>query len=525
MIGPSLHHRLRDGLLGRLGRDTRPTWQVASRLALVLFIAQLTFTAVIRGYVVPHITPGVHWQYGLANSSDSQVFHEEAASLVQRMRILGWTEISRQQFEGMSHVKILAAIYYLVGSNSPYAVYAVNALLLSVTGLLLLALLLRAGIGAELAALGAVIIACGPMNLFSHSELLREPFLVPALLIFVIGLLALVETPLGADSQAVWKQWIAAGTLISAGFIVASTIRPYLLLLLLVALGVSIGAMIVVGLLAGRRSPFTVTQVVVSIGVVGLLLVGYVPNATRVQQYSDQSVIEAIPAVEGESPDTARRSVIVTNAQGQKVRVDSETWKQIISAKPNKEAFTRADFMLPHWCTIEWQRTAWLPSRLDDKLESLACAREDYLRFCDTVLLGSRADQHCDRVNFNKAMSVLGHVPRAAAFAVLVPLPPMWFHSFGGGGTGLRRIGYVIDGVLDYVLLAGLVLFAWRDRHRHPEVIVVSLAIAAMLTIYALGVPSQFVLARLRLSMFIPLLALGAACWFRRLNERRLRSA
>ena len=42
-----------------------------------------------------------------------------------------------------------------------------------------------------------------------------------------------------------------------------------------------------------------------------------------------------------------------------------------------------------------------------------------------------------------------------------------------------------------------------------------------MLTIYGLGVPSQFILARMRLALFIPLLAFGLAGWLRWWESRR----
>lgn len=508
--------------LARLVRGTRPTWQVALGLALFLFFVQLSFTALIRGYVVPHLTPGVHWRYGLTTSSDSQVFHQEAISLARRMRTLGWREVNHEQFQGMGHTKILASIYYISGSDSPYFVYVVNALLLAATGLLVFALLLRVGIRRSVrAALGAALITCGPMILFAHSELLREPFILPALLIFVLGLLALLAPARLCKGPEKRKQWVAAAALVTFGFMGASTFRPYLVLPLLVALAVSIGATIVVIAVGRRRSPFTVHQVVVLIALTGVLLGAHVvPSARGATRYSDKSVLaEASPAISG-SP-----TAVVTNALGEREVVDLDIWKETVAAKREKETLTRADFMLPHWCTIQWQRTGWLPNKVDDKLEALACARQDYLRFCDQSILGSRADRNCDAVDFTSAGAVAAHVPRAAAFVFLVPFPEMWLESFGGGGTGLRRVGYVIDGVLDYALLSGLVLCGWRVRRSNPEILVVAAAIAAMLTIYGLAVPTQFILARLRLAMFTPLLALGAACWLRLFQDRGVRLA
>jgi hypothetical protein len=177
--------------------------------------------------------------------------------------------------------------------------------------------------------------------------------------------------------------------------------------------------------------------------------------------------------------------------------------------------------MVPHWCTVEWKPSAWLPGSIDGKLQAKASARQDYLRFCDESLLGFRADRGCDSTEFENAADVILHVPRAVLFALFAPFPNMWLNSFGSGGTGLRRVGYVVDGIVDYALLAGLAVGAWRLRRSNPEILVGATALIAMLTIYGMAVPTQFVLARLRLALFMPLLALGAAGWLRWLQDRR----
>jgi hypothetical protein len=207
-------------------------------------------------------------------------------------------------------------------------------------------------------------------------------------------------------------------------------------------------------------------------------------------------------------------------ADGRVQLVDTEAWREALAGKQAAD-LRRADFLVPHWCTVEWRSCSAIPSALDAKLQSLACARQNYLRFCDASLLGSRADRFCDESNFDSPAGAAAHVPRAAAFALLVPFPRMWFDSFGAGGTGLRRIGYVIDGVLHYVLLLGLAVFGWRFGRQAPEVVIVCAALISILTLYGMAVPTQFILARLRLAIVTPLLALGAAGWLLWLREHR----
>ena len=488
--------------------------RIALVLALFLLILQLAFTALVRGYVVPHLTPTSHWAYGLAKDSDSQVFHETAVLLADRMRLFGWDQINHEQFEGMTHTKILASLYFLSGSDSPYLTYVLNALLLTGSGLLVFALLLRRDVRPVMAALGSAIVTCGPMVLFAHSEVLREPFILPMLLVFVLGLLAMLE-PMTAAGVGRWRQMIAGGALVMIGFAGAVAFRPYLMLPLIIALALSAGVVIASVVTARSRSVFSWHQTLALLAITVALVFLYVlPRGHHAQQYSDESVT-------GQPSLGFSSAAIVINERGEKELVDLDRWRAVLAAKKDKRTLTRADFMVPHWCTVEWKHSAWVPGSIDGKLQAMACARQDYLRFCDESLLGLRADRGCDSKEFESAMDVVLHVPRAVFFALFVPFPDMWLNSFGSGGTGLRRIGYVIDGIVDYTLLAGLVLCASRLRRSNPEILVAAAALVAMLTIYGLAVPTQFVLARLRLGMFTPLLALGAAGWLRWLQDRR----
>ena len=176
--------------------DTISVRKAALLLCVFLIAVQLAFTAIIRGYVVPHLTPAAHWQFGLRVDSDSQLFHDEAANLAALTRS-GRSQDPREasRYAGMIHTRIFASLYVLVGSDTPYAAYVLNAVLLAGTGLLVFAILRHVGIRASLAAMGAAVVTAGPMNLFAYSELLREPFIVPAMLLFVLGLLTLFEPP------------------------------------------------------------------------------------------------------------------------------------------------------------------------------------------------------------------------------------------------------------------------------------------------------------------------------------------
>ena len=480
-------------------------------MALVLLVVavSLTFTFLVRLYVVPYVTPTRHWQYGLQVDTDSHFFHLEAMRVAAQLREHGWSGVEERQLEGTVHAQLIGYLYYLTGADRPETIFVVNALLAACSSLLLFLILRETGVSTGHAAVASFILCSGPMFLFMHSELLREPFIIPPILLISLGLLICT-----APSQARGRlrgviRPLAGAALAFIGLVITSEFRPYLILpILLGMIAITVGG-ILSALVRGALRP---EQVMVLLGLLAATYVGVLRPA-RVQQYTESSI--AATSVQSHGPP-------LLTAGGKLVPVEAEAWKTAWATAVNSQTkLTREMFTLPHWCTVEWKSTSWMIGALDAKLEGLACARQEFLRFCDQALIGAQADRNCDVANFNSAADVFTHLPRAAWFVLMVPFPNMWLDGFGGGGSGLRRAGYIIDGVMAYVLLLGLAVFAWRARSDRPHAIIVALGMVMILTIYGLGVPSQFILARMRLALFLPLLAFGFAGWLLWWESRR----
>jgi hypothetical protein len=183
--------------------------------------------------------------------------------------------------------------------------------------------------------------------------------------------------------------------------------------------------------------------------------------------------------------------------------------------------FTASDLRPPQTCTVQWRESGLLPARVERALESLACARESFQRYCDPKWYGTRIDRNCDAAPIASAGDIVRHLPYATSFGLLAPFPEMWLNAFGASGTGLRRVGYVIDGVASYLLLPGLLglLVKTRQGPRPWLLVFVALGIIAAIVPYAFGVPSQFILSRFRIGFYRPLLVLATVGWFRLLRR------
>ena len=463
--------------------------------ALLVLAVQMAFTAAVRLVVVPVLLPASHWQYGLQQATDSMFFQQEAEKLTADARAHGAGSLRQEVYEGLAHTQLIAAVYYALGTDNPWSIYLLNAVFAACTVALLAGFGVIAGLPRPRAALLAAVLGCSPLFLFLHSELLREPFFVIAALLAWFGclrLLLLAPTSLVRGLIAA----IAGSIALAMGFVIATTLRPYLLLPMLGALGAALVAGVVWRLVS--RSRGWGTGHLAMAASMALLTVFYVvPASQRVQQYADRGASEAV-----------REQVDAVAA------VKTEELKRTLqsSAPVVREAIVG----IPHVCSVVWRPTG-LPARVERALEALACAREDYLRFCDPAVMGTRIDRNCDTFMFSSAADVFGHLPAAMWLGLFAPYPNMWLEGFGSGGTGLRRLGYVTDGVLSYLLLPGLLALVIRRAGAPSAVplLIVAAGLLAMVLTYGLAVPTQFILARMRLAFYLPLLVLGAAGWQR----------
>lgn len=470
-----------------------PTTTRSSLLAAFAFAAtlQLAFTAALRLFVVPVLVPASHIHHGLQRAGDSLFFHSLAVEVADGLRAIGWQALSSDQFPGLLHTKVLAVAYYLSGADSPYVIYVLNAVLAGLSAALMATIAtLLIGRAPGAAFLASLPVACSPLVLFSHSELLREPFAVFFGGLWVTGLVASARVVPDVSTR------LAGVAALLVGFAGLAAIRPYLMLPLM--LGAStVLAGCVVWCVVDRRRLAALWQpggaVLLGLALSYLLVIR--PGFADAFQYDDRSaspaVAEAIRASGAAQQEALRRK---TASATSTLQVERE------------------DLLVPSVCTVPWRRSALLPAALDSKFEAIACSRQDFLRYCDQSLLGLRADRQCDEFIPTSALELLGHVPAATFLGLAAPLPRMWLDGFGSGGTGLRRAGYVVDGVMAYALLPGLLVFLWRFR-RDPVSAAVVVALVGVVTIYSMAVPSQFILARMRLAIFTPLLSIGLAGW------------
>jgi glycosyltransferase involved in cell wall biosynthesis len=475
--------------------------------AVVVICSQLLFTAMIRLYVEPVLRPQLHWAHGFEYGSDSQFFYQTAVEVRRCFDSEGWSACFSRTWPGGGHVLLIAALFSAFHTSTPWLIFGLNAVLAGASTLMIAALLIAIGCGRTASAVIAALLALTPLWLFVHSELLREPYVLCTFFAALLALTKLMTAEPLRDVNHVVRDgiWVCV-FVVACGALVQ--FRPYLLLPLLVAFTVGLvirtaSALIVrrlrpIGVHAGARS---------AIALAAVLLFVVIPQRGDVHAYTERADLS------GEAAATlrARQEHVRASREGAEARDGDGSGG---SADFRNGRLSRAAALrLTAPCTVPWKRSALVPPSIDGKLQALSCNREEFQRWCDETVLGKGADRNCDMAVLDSAGAVFRHLPVAVSFGLFTPYPDMWLAGFGSGGTGLRRAGYVVDGVVAYTCLAGVVLlFAKLRPHAEVAAGLVSVLLA-LIIIYGLSVPTQFVVARMRLGMYVPLLALGAYGW------------
>ena len=380
--------------------------------------------------------------------------------------------------------------------------FAFNGVLFALGGLLLYRLLRLYGATRPTAWLLALLLTLVPTNLLNHSEFLREPLVVPAILSALLGI-GILTTPPVVPRRSLGVI-VGAVVLTAMGYVAAVWLRPYLMLVLMLGLLVTTGCYFVqvfwkrgvVPALVSITPLVTVVLFVVAHAQSGLNSVVAYGEARR---RPDAEKTEQVVA-KWEADLKARRDELEKAAEGPKTEQTKSEWQ-------------REDFLAGVGCTVKWSDSSWLPKAADSKLEALSCVRQSFQRYCDEAILGFRADEHCDTVVLTSAAHTIGHLPHSTAFGLLTPYPGMWSPNPNRSGTGFRRFTLKFEGTFAYILLAGLLGF-FITRGQGASLPLVA-GTVVMLTVYAMAVPTPHVLMRMRVGFYLPLLAAGGLGWTR----------
>lgn len=468
---------MREGL-GRLPRNRAGAW-------LAVFLFCLLFGLATQLVLLPLLAPGWHGGHGLLAGTDATLYHRLAAEMADRIRASGWGEW-RLRPDGQGLIGLLAALY-AVTMSEPVVLLPLNAAL-HATGALLLFGILRRFAPARTAAIATLPFVLAPSAATWYAQILKDGFSIVGALLFLEAWLVAGEA---AESPGAggWRKGASAVAIAVAGFAMAWLVRPHMVqLLTLVGLGLlAVGAATGLGNLA--VSPADRSD--------GRSLRRFLPTlASRVA-----ILLIAVPFGRAGIPTESAPAPAPAKVRPDRPHPDGTV------GDPSGRAAPGEAVLVPEGRPVlpdePWRPTGWLPRGVEDRLFTLAKAREIFVtRFPD-----ARTNVDVD-VQFRSAGDIARYAPRALVVGLFSPFPSVWLGRGSQASTGFMRRVAAAETVVTYAALAvfPLALLRWRRR---PEFWTVILFALAFVLIYGLIVANVGTLYRERFGFLSLLVGLG----------------
>lgn len=434
------------------------TWLSARywRLGLIVAVWSLLVTLFVQLIVLGLFFPEWSDGHGLIRGEDSPNFHRVAVEQAARIRESGWQEWQlRPKGWGVSG---LISIWYALIWPEPWALAPVQALIYGLCAALI-ARMVDAVSGNRLLAAAAVL----PIVLLPSSALLyarphRDLYVFLGFMLAIWGwhLLALMQQYRGGARLA--RLAFSSALAVGAGIWIAWAVRQYSIYIFEGIAGLALILLLVFAGLRfwhlGRLSPAMLLSPALAL----VLLIAI--NGFHHRYYDGQNFVQPL-STQAASTSGGHR---------------------------------------------QWERTEWLPAKLDERFSGVASARNRFIR-----LFGGSRSAVGEEIVFRDAGELFAFTPHALRLGFLSPFPRQWLPD--ARAPAHRNLYRVLAGgemLFAYLILPFFFYAAWRWWYR-PAFWILSLPAIAWIMVYAFTVPAVGSIFRYRYGAYMIILAISVA--------------
>lgn len=213
----------------RLPEICSQAWRHPAFFPLVAIAQVVILTLLVQLLILPHLAPQLHAGAGMLLGHDGYYFHSLALNLSQRIEAEGWTawELRPRNVP----VSGLAAFLYVLIAPSPLVFLPFNALSFGYSTYLIQRLTRQLTTSPQAVPLAGLCFILIPSSAIWYTQMHREVFFLPAVLLYLLLLLRL-----GEKNPPVMR--IFAGSLFA--FTLIWVMRPYFLPILTLATAVGL---------------------------------------------------------------------------------------------------------------------------------------------------------------------------------------------------------------------------------------------------------------------------------------------
>lgn len=436
--------------------------QNVAMILWVIFYCSSVCVALLFQKVLLPLVPSMHAGGGLLGN-DAVYFHSVALQLANKINLLGWGEWTIYPAQGATgNVAILGALYSIFGPD-PALIIPVNAAVHATGGILIYLVTLdisrQSRIGGFAGIIAATLFIVFPSALNWYGQIHKDGYSIAGFLLILLAWLRSVTRPL--DLSEILKLLLLQ--LIGVLLIVA--VRPYSVKMMLIAL-IGLGIGVIFSML--RRQFRQRIQ---------MLCLVFLSVALMI-------------------------AVVMLSANAIKKDIGQDA-----SLSLSGEAYS--GWTGGNW---QWQRTQWLPEKIDSYLELVASTRAGLIENGIRTNAKSIIDASVQPQN---AMELISYLPRALQIGLFAPFPQAWLSDLS-----IVRLVSVGETIIFYLCFIGM---AFLLRYNRAPAVFISLYFSFFFLL-----ANSFILAnlgtlyRIRYPYLFVILAMGVLGWSMYLQKQGL---
>lgn len=392
----------------------------------IIFMLTLMLIIIVQIILIPVAFPFWNDGYGLLVESDASTFHSTAVELSIIINDEGW-HMWELYPKGWFPAGIAAAVYALTWPFA-WAMAPINAAVHATTAIFIYKLLLLLEHNKKITLMAALLFSFMPSAMLWYTQIHKDGYVILGTILYLYGTTLIVRLENINENRLGFLKEIEGLVVAIIGVIFLFLARPFFVEIFMYA-----GLLTMMGIIAYYLFLFKNSSKKVfllkTISIVILILVTFFLSMQN-RVYNNYSY-----------PETMNNSL------------------QIIDEMSSNDNTTMID---DKSFTYEWGKSAWLPSRIDNRLYSIAIMR--------SVLFPMSYPDAKSRIDYNKefhkASDYIFYLPRAIQIAYLAPFPKEWIGQGSYAQTTVFRRLAAFEMIIIYIMLISLLygFIIWRKK-------------------------------------------------------------
>jgi len=471
------------------------------KLWLLFFIITLVIILMVQLVILPYVLPFWHAGDGLlAAGGDWVAFHKTAVEMAENIKVEGWSAWELRP-RGWMPAGVAGAIYALSWPK-PWTLAPLNAAVHAFTALMVIKLLFFISENRRASFIAALPYVFFPSAMLWYTQIHRDGYNILGMLLFLYGIFYIFRKDINSSKWSITESY---GFLAAfCGVILLWLSRPHTLvmfqyvgLLMLLIITVYLIVLLIKLKINWKR---ILVKVVTMALVMGMTSIFYSLGG-------DSKYERELTLAEDKIYNDNAVSLRETDNYLWAGRMHAVLPKTQIAQETRLERLTRE---------YHWERTSWLPQRIDNQFYSLAILRS----VSYPISYGETASGIDTDVSFHSAVDFIYYLPRALQISFLAPFPQEWFGEGTREATTFFRRVSAFEMSFIYLMLIPVVYGLWIWR-RKIEIYLTYLFCTLMMLPIVYSIPNVGTIYRYRYGYLMLIVSLGVAAFYMLIEKYR----